>query len=334
MIADMLKRIKEQSRKPALSVLLAGTPIEDVARLESILSEATAGARTIEVDSCEQPAELLEAVDRRRFDLAFLYLDQISRRDTAHSFDERQIVERLLGEAETINSSGLTAISFLAKVCAIPVVVLISIWVEGATEWAKEAGAVAVFQAPLCLASFVQDLRQILELTESKRRARPLRIVVVDDDPESVEKVARVVRRWRRDSTVLLFQDGEAAWKQLSTEAPDLLITKMNCPGLSGWKMLPLLAGRKVKYPVLVISENARPSMVRMCAGPELAMTFLRRCGRAWEGHLLSYLSTEIGPSAQIDETITQGSEVDRVLTGAGAEKSRGLYREPSEITL
>jgi len=152
--------------------------------------------------------------------------------------------------------------------------------------------------------------------------------VVVDDDPESLEKVARAVRRWRRDSRVLLFEDGEAAWKELSRGAPDLLITKMNCPGVSGWTMLPLLARKNVKYPVLVISENATPSMLRTCAGPKLDLTFLRRFGRAWEEHLLSYLSTEIGPSVPIDEIMTQGSEAGPFLTGAGPEKAKGCSEE------
>ena len=333
MVADILKRIKEPTRTRAFSVLFAGKPLEEVVQLlESVLSTATGEARNIEVECCEQPAEVVEAVHRGRFDLAFLCLDQILGSKPAEDRNEREMAERLLVECGTFNGdAGLVAISYLGKVCTIPVVVLTSIWEDAAAEEAKQAGAAAVFQAPPEMESFVEELSQILRLNESKRRTRGARIVVIDDEPESLESIARQVRQWRRNSRLLLFQDGEAGWKQLSAEAPDLLIVNMNCPGMSGWKMLPLLAQRNVKYPILAISEDGRPSMLQTCAGSKLDVTFLQRLGAGWEEDVARYLSKEMGASGRTGGEMTRqkraGSEL---LSAGGGQKAKGS----SEIAL
>ena len=57
--------------------------------------------------------------------------------------------------------------------------------------------------------------------------------------------------------------------------APDLLITDMARGGLNGWKMLPLLARRKVEFPILVVSGTASEEGVREFAGPELNISFM-----------------------------------------------------------
>jgi CheY-like chemotaxis protein len=90
--------------------------------------------------------------------------------------------------------------------------------------------------------------------------------------------------------TILRFQHRDTAWQELLRVAPDLLITDMNnnnvpgCAdymGMSGWKMLPLLAKREVTYPILVMSGSfSMPgveSRARECAGPKLDATFLAK---------------------------------------------------------
>lgn len=101
------------------------------------------------------------------------------------------------------------------------------------------------------------------------------RIVVVDDEPMILELVETLALANFRNVTVQAFQDGEQAWQELLRADPDLLITDMcRPPGMSGWEMLPLLAQRKVKYPVLVMSGIAKEKDVRQCTGPNLDVTF------------------------------------------------------------
>jgi CheY-like chemotaxis protein len=56
--------------------------------------------------------------------------------------------------------------------------------------------------------------------------------------------------------TVLKFQSGEQACQELERQAPDILVTDMQRPNdpMDGWTMLPILADRKVKYPVVIVS--------------------------------------------------------------------------------
>ncbi len=89
---------------------------------------------------------------------------------------------------------------------------------------------------------------------------------------------------------VLAFQNRDRAWKELLRADPDLLITDMNnqnmpgppeYSGMSGWELLPLLARRKVKYPILVVSGSvSKPGekrRARKCAAPNLNITFLAK---------------------------------------------------------
>lgn len=47
--------------------------------------------------------------------------------------------------------------------------------------------------------------------------------------------------------------------------------------GLNGWQMLPMLAAKKVTFPIIVLSGNADENDVRHCAGAELNVSFLAK---------------------------------------------------------
>jgi CheY-like chemotaxis protein len=80
------------------------------------------------------------------------------------------------------------------------------------------------------------------------------RIVIVDDSLPLSDQLGEYIRGCLEDTEVLVFQDGDAAWQELSQTAPGVLITDMQRSGMSGWEMLPLLAERNVKYPIFVIT--------------------------------------------------------------------------------
>ena len=87
-----------------------------------------------------------------------------------------------------------------------------------------------------------------------KKAARPKpRVVLVNDDANMLQLLESAICDFY---TVLKFQSGEQAWQQLQREDPDILITDMQRPDdtMDGWAMIPLLADKKVKYPIVVVS--------------------------------------------------------------------------------
>ena len=109
-----------------------------------------------------------------------------------------------------------------------------------------------------------------------------------------LELAALVLAGWRKDVVPITFRDGEAAWKVMLRADPDLLITDMLRGGMSGFHMLPLLAERKVQFPILVTSAVATEEQVLECAGPNLKVTCLQKPYEAQP--FMRYLSAHLGP--------------------------------------
>jgi CheY-like chemotaxis protein len=107
------------------------------------------------------------------------------------------------------------------------------------------------------------------------RRTRPPKIVVVNDEPILLDAYEAIIRSCLADVTVLRFDDGEEAWKELVREDPDLLITDLNRAKFNGFHMLLLLAERKVKYPILVLSgvASSNSDKVKESTFPNLNVT-------------------------------------------------------------
>src|SRR5437868_2547471 len=69
---------------------------------------------------------------------------------------------------------------------------------------------------------------------ETPSAACPLRIVIVDDMEGPLRSTEMVIRSWFKNVTVLKSQNGDEALQELAREAPDLLVTDVCHPGLSG----------------------------------------------------------------------------------------------------
>jgi CheY-like chemotaxis protein len=119
-------------------------------------------------------------------------------------------------------------------------------------------------------------------------QARPIRIIIIDDEDWLLKMFEQAIRinPVFKNANVQAFQNRDEAWQELLQTDPDLLITDMNndnSPGqmqnfcMSGWEMLPQLAKRKAKYPILVFSGAAKEKAVRECAGSELNISFLQK---------------------------------------------------------
>jgi DNA-binding response OmpR family regulator len=85
-------------------------------------------------------------------------------------------------------------------------------------------------------------------------RHAPKQILVVEDDPEIRELVARTITR--AGFQVDTAGDGEEAWNALCLTAYDLVITDHEMPRLTGLKLIERIRAISVEPPCILISCN------------------------------------------------------------------------------
>jgi CheY-like chemotaxis protein len=110
-----------------------------------------------------------------------------------------------------------------------------------------------------------------------RRTTRAPRIVVVDDAHPVLELIQKCIHDWRSNAIVTVFDSGTKAWEHLLQSEPDLLISDMCRPYISGYDMLPLLADKTAGYPILIVSGQATEEDVRELAGSDLNVSFLAK---------------------------------------------------------
>src|SRR5258708_7885621 len=123
----------------------------------------------------------------------------------------------------------------------------------------------------------VADTLALVAKKETPSEARPLRIVMLDDVEGPLRSTEMVIRSWFKNATVLKFQNGDEALRELAREEPDLLVTDVCHPGPSGYEMLRLFAAKRVKFPILIISATATQGQVSQAAGSGLTVGFLQK---------------------------------------------------------
>jgi DNA-binding NtrC family response regulator len=89
-----------------------------------------------------------------------------------------------------------------------------------------------------------------------QQQIRPLRIVVMDDEPSIVEWMRRVLERYLDGATVVGFTDANLAWQELIRETPDLFTTDIGHVGPTTSEMLRWLITNGAKHPIFVITAN------------------------------------------------------------------------------
>jgi len=127
----------------------------------------------------------------------------------------------------------------------------------------------------------------------TQRQGKP-RIVYIDDE-EYIHKIVELgIRSYFSEVTLLKFRNRNEAWQELLRVDPNLLITDLrndNVPtspwamkenlGMSGFELLQLLAVRRVKYPILVVSGclsiSGMEGLAKKCAGPNLNVSYLTK---------------------------------------------------------
>ena len=300
MVADTLALVKRELRsKRDVHVLMAGSPEfnEFFPFIVSMADDRLKAHFDFHFHSCQRMDELAAAVKQCNFDLALVQLHNAP--PVEHRFtDKREVllrVERLLAENYYIVWAGLEVASFLHSVHGIPVVMVSDTGGEEAEKLlAVQVGARALFPwLHMDIQAFCECLRGILNDVDKPAQTRQLRIVVVDDDEWLCEMVKAVISANFKNFAVQTFQSGEQAWQELLRADPDFLITDIVRAGMTGYEMLPLLAERKVRYPILVTSGYAKEQDVRECAGTHLNLTFWPKPYRIEQ--LTEYLIQQLG---------------------------------------
>ncbi|WP_226532148.1 response regulator [Microbacterium paraoxydans] len=81
------------------------------------------------------------------------------------------------------------------------------------------------------------------------------RVLVVDDDPDVALLVKTVLER-RAGCTVDVAEDGQAAVERVRAQRPDVVVTDIEMPGLSGLELLAELRRTVPTVPVLVMTAH------------------------------------------------------------------------------
>lgn len=162
----------------------------------------------------------------------------------------------------------------------------------------------------------------------------PPRVVVVDDDREMRESLLQFLSR--SGCQAVAFERAEDALKRLDTERPDVVVSDVRMPGMSGLELLDALASLRSGPQVLLITAHGDVPMAveAMKAGafdfvekPFQPSRLLDAIGRA-----ISYgrLKRE---NAALKESLRRLSGLDSILIGESPDMRR-LREDIADIAL
>jgi CheY-like chemotaxis protein len=100
------------------------------------------------------------------------------------------------------------------------------------------------------------------------------RILIADDDPEICELLGQVLRD--AGYAVETAPDGRTALERTAASPPDLLITDLLMPGLTGWSLFARVRRRAPTLPIIVMSGSAMGRRRRQGSREDRAV-FLRK---------------------------------------------------------
>lgn len=103
-------------------------------------------------------------------------------------------------------------------------------------------------------------LTKLLTMTEINATAdrhdpRPLRVLVVDDNPDAADALAEVVRLLGHDARV--GYSGAAALAAVDAELPDVCLLDLTMPGIDGLELAGLIRARVGRRPMLLVATTA-----------------------------------------------------------------------------
>ncbi len=141
------------------------------------------------------------------------------------------------------------------------------------------------------------------EVAPTTRKVRPIRVMVVEDEPVVQNVVSRLLQR--RGHEVILARDGAQALEMLASESAslNLVLLDMTMPGMTTEEILERLRGLAPQLPVLLNSGNAPGETVKRMMEEGLVQGFLakpfdmRGLNEKVESLLFSSEPSEPGPA-------------------------------------
>src|SRR5207244_2290312 len=85
--------------------------------------------------------------------------------------------------------------------------------------------------------------------------SNPLRVLVVEDDPESLHLMGALLSLWGYDPR--LMPDGPAGLKAATTEMPDVALLDLGLPGMDGFEVAQKLRATPGGAAVLIVAVTA-----------------------------------------------------------------------------
>jgi DNA-binding NtrC family response regulator len=222
--------------------------------------------RIVSVDDEDWRLEIVEIVVSAYFKGVTVQ----SFRDAEEAWQEllRTAPDLLIADDIMGNLNGRDIVRRLADRKAAYPIIVIQGWPEG-DQWVldcvKRGEDVTLLRAPYDAESLLRAVESGLKISRDTtgpvgvvphpRRTRPLRIVILDDEPFACDALRMVLQFDLPNAEILTFTNVAAALEELEREDPDLFTTDFEHPGTKGDELLQILAERKAKYPVFVISS-------------------------------------------------------------------------------
>jgi signal transduction histidine kinase/CheY-like chemotaxis protein len=211
------------------------------------------------------------------------YADDLDLADVRTVTEAVQELERCAAQTLIVNAPDADSLLDVIDEAraAVPDLPVLGYCVAPSWERAVSAGAMAFLRKPLDRTG----LRDALEAIGGEIN----RVLVVDDDPEAVYLLTRMLMADRPDLSVVSADSGRDALDRLHTNPPDLLLLDVLLPDMSGWQVLAAIRRDPALHsiPVLIVSaQDARDQPVESgllvaAMGRGLSISKLLRCSRS-----------------------------------------------------
>jgi len=122
----------------------------------------------------------------------------------------------------------------------------VQLWVEGGVlpAWKTAGGHRRISRA--AVEKLIAERSQALSGQPNSAAAsenRPLRVLVVEDDPDMLKLICMVMEGWDLPLQLRTATNGFEALLRIGDECPDVLLTDLNMPGMDGFRMISALQG-------------------------------------------------------------------------------------------
>lgn len=235
--------------------------------------------------------------------------------EVAHNLSQaREILDRELPDAILLDlsfpsskESGFELLQELSSLKPnIPVVVFTA--KESFADRVKVArlGGKGFLQKPIAAGDAIEAIVQVLQ----KSSLPNSKVLVVDDDPETLDSIRSLLEPWGCELTLL--EDPQQFWDTLETSNPDMLILDIDMPSLSGIELCQVVRNdpRWHEIPVLSLSTSQDSQTIQSVfavgaddyvqkpiVGPELVARIINRLDRDRDRRQISEIDALTGVS-------------------------------------